>query len=216
MNLDYTHITLVIDRSGSMHSVKTDAEGGVNAFLTEQALQPGRCTYSIFEFNHTVVPRTEFAPIDNHTRYFLNPQGNTALHDAIAHATIETGKTLKSMPEATRPGRVMLVIMTDGWENASREYRDPASVKALLKRQQETYSWEVVFLSANLDVKEAQARSFDFGIQHTTAIPVLNGPNVRAAYAGLSASATQFRNTGAAVYDTVIDEPVKDPTQISA
>ena len=145
-----TDITLVIDRSGSMEEIRTDAEGGVNAFIREQARQPGEALLTLVQFDdeHEFVHRG--VPIKEVPPYTLVPRGSTALLDAVGRAINETGERLAKMPEAGRPGLVIFVIVTDGEENASHEF-SKAQIKAMIDRQQTKYSWHFTFLGADQD-----------------------------------------------------------------
>ena len=160
MRADLTDITLVIDRSGSMASIRQDAEGGVNTLIAEQAKQPGECRVTLvqfdteYEFLHQGVKASECPP------YRLVPRGSTALLDAVGRAISETGARLAAIPEAERPGLVVFVISTDGHENASREFTRE-QVKQMLAHQQEVYKWEFTFLAANA---EAFAEAGGMGI----------------------------------------------------
>ena len=150
MRSDLTDITLVVDRSGSMQAIRDDAEGGVNAFIQEQAKHPGEALLTLvqfdteYEFVHRATPIKKVAP------YILTPRGNTALLDAVGRAINESGERLAKMAEADRPGLVVIVITTDGQENSSTEY-SKAHVKELIERQQSQYNWQFTFLGANQD-----------------------------------------------------------------
>lgn len=150
MRSDLTDVTVVIDRSGSMDSCRTDAEGGLNSFIGEQAKLPGECLVSLVQFDtvyewvHKAVPAIEVP------KYSLHPRGGTALLDAVGQAINETGERLASMPEDQRPGLVAIVIVTDGQENSSREFQR-AQIKEMIERQQNDYQWQFTFLGANQD-----------------------------------------------------------------
>ena len=150
MRTDLTDITLVIDRSGSMEEIRSDAEGGINAFIRGQAQQPGEALLTLVQFDdeHEFVHRG--IPIKQAPAFTLVPRGNTALLDAVGRAINETGERLARMPEADRPGLVILVILTDGEENSSREF-SKARVKEMIQRQQTTYNWHFTFLGADQD-----------------------------------------------------------------
>jgi Mg-chelatase subunit ChlD len=160
MRNDLTDVTLVIDRSGSMEAIRSDAEGGVNKFITEQAKQPGECRITLvqfdteYEFLQQGVNAAECPP------YKLVPRGGTALLDAVGRAINETGARLAAMPEAERPGLVVFVITTDGQENSSKEFTRE-QVKKMIAHQQDTYKWQFTFLAANA---EAFAEASGMGI----------------------------------------------------
>ena len=150
MRSDLTDITLVVDRSGSMQSIREDAEGGVNAFLQEQAKQPGEALLTLVQFDTEYEFVHRGVPIKHVPAYTLMPRGNTALLDAVGRAINETGERLSKMAETDRPGLVVFVIMTDGLENSSQEFTK-AQIKQQIEEQQSKYSWQFTFLGANQD-----------------------------------------------------------------
>ncbi len=148
MRTDLTDIILVVDRSGSMEQIRSDAQGGVNSFIAEQANQPGEARLTLvqfdteYEFIHRGVPISEAPP------YKLVPRGMTALLDAVGRAVNETGERLAALDESERPGLVVFVVMTDGHENSSSEFTKD-QVKQMIERQQNEYSWQFTFLGAD-------------------------------------------------------------------
>lgn len=150
MNKNLTDITLVIDRSGSMQSMKSDAEGGIRSFIENQAKQAGQAVLSLVQFDDVAETVHEAVGIENVPIYNLVPRGSTALLDAIGDAITNTGKRLAAMPEATRPGLVVFVIVTDGEENASRRFTR-TKINEMIRAQTDIYKWEFVFLAANQD-----------------------------------------------------------------
>ena len=82
--------------------------------------------------------------------YKLEPSGSTALLDAAGRAINETGARLAAMDESQRPGLVVVVIVTDGHENASREI-NRAQIRQMIEHQQSVYRWQFTFLAANQD-----------------------------------------------------------------
>lgn len=150
MNAHLTDITLVVDRSGSMQAIREDAQGGINAFIQDQAKQPGEALLTLVQFDtdydfvHRGVPIAKAPPFE------LVPRGATALLDAVGRAINETGARLAQMPEADRPGLVVFVVTTDGQENSSREFTK-SQIKEMIERQQSQYNWQFTFLGANQD-----------------------------------------------------------------
>ena len=143
---NYTHLTLVVDRSGSMRSMQSDAEGGINTLLDEQFAEDGELTVTLVEFDNlidTVVRMTD-APLT----YNLVPRGSTALLDAVGAEIVRTGENLASLSEEHRPEQVLFVVVTDGHENASREYQLEA-VRNLIAQQRNQYNWVFQFLGAD-------------------------------------------------------------------
>lgn len=153
MKTGYTDITVILDRSGSMVSVKKDTIGGFNQFLEDQKKTPGEATITLVQFDHeyeVVYLRRSIADAPNLTDETYTPRGNTALFDAIGRTVNTLGETYSTMDETDRPEKVVLVIQTDGQENASREFT-AAAVKEMIERQTKDYAWEVVYLGANQD-----------------------------------------------------------------
>lgn len=155
-------ITVLLDRSGSMASVRTDVEGGFARFLEEQRRIPGECRLSLVQFDSEAIETLfEGCPIAAAAPISLVPRGWTPLLDAVGRTIGRTGERLAALPEAERPGRVLFVIITDGLENASREF-SRTRVRELIDRQQRVYSWEFLYLGANVDAfAEAGALGLD-------------------------------------------------------
>ena len=161
MRSDLADITLVVDRSGSMHAVREDAEGGVNAFITEQRNQPGAALLTLVQFDTEYEFIHRGVPVSQVPKYELIPRGMTALLDAMGRAINETGKRLADMAADDCPGLVVFVIMTDGFENSSREFTK-SQIKDMVEHQQQKYNWHFTFLGANQD---AFAEAGGLGIQ---------------------------------------------------
>ncbi len=153
MNSNLTDLTLVVDRSGSMETVRTDAEGGVNAFIKAQTQEPGDVLLTLVQFDTEYEFVHSGVPIAQVPDYTLVPRGMTALLDAVGRAINETGERLAKLEEKERPGLVIFVVMTDGMENSSREFTKP-QIKKLIKQQQDRFQWHFTFLGANQDAFE--------------------------------------------------------------
>ncbi len=157
---NYTALLLVIDRSGSMSSIRDDMVGGLTAMLAEQSAEPGLLTVDIVTFDDEIDHTHTLADPTTIT-IELDPRGMTALHDAIGVAVTGFGQMLSGLPEHARPGTVQVVVVTDGGENSSGEYSADA-VRALIARQTQQYGWDFVFLGANQDaVLTGAALGFD-------------------------------------------------------
>lgn len=150
---DSTLITVILDRSGSMGPLRQATVTGFNEFLVGQKAAPGKAQLSLIQFddqyevNYLAKPIEEAEPLTLEMYY---PRGSTALLDAIGRTIIETGKTLADLPEVSRPEKVIVVIDTDGQENASREF-DKKKINAMIRHQTDVYKWEFIFLGANQD-----------------------------------------------------------------
>lgn len=151
VNGQLTDLTVVIDRSGSMASCKADAENGMNRFIRQQQELPGECVFSLVQFDteyeavHLAKSIREITP-----DYVLIPRNGTALLDSLGRAITETGVRLRDMPESNRPGLVVFVVITDGQENASKEFTR-AKIKEMIEHQTNVYKWQFTFLGSNQD-----------------------------------------------------------------
>lgn len=150
MKADFIDLTLIVDRSGSMNSIREDAEGGVNTFIEQQRGEPGEATLTLVQFDTEYEFVHNGVPISEVPEYKLVPRGATALLDAVGRAINETGARLAAMDEAVRPGLVLFVVMTDGLENSSREFTK-TQVKEMIEHQESKYSWHFMFLGADQD-----------------------------------------------------------------
>ncbi|WP_232660471.1 vWA domain-containing protein [Pseudonocardia sp. TRM90224] len=145
-----TLIAALLDRSGSMQSLRSDTEGGFDAFVADQRAVPGevQVTLAQFDDHYEVVysrrPIAEVPPLQ------LHPRGTTALLDAIGKLVTDVGSELAALAEQDRPEKVIVIVMTDGHENSSREWT-PEAVRSIIAQQEQVYSWEFLFLGANID-----------------------------------------------------------------
>jgi uncharacterized protein YegL len=159
-NPDLTAIAFLVDRSGSMRRVKDDAEGAIAAFIDAQRAVPGHCLVRLADFDDTYRDVYPMTPIADVPPYTLEPRGTTALLDGIGRLVTGLGAELAATAEDERPGKVIVVVQTDGQENASQEWTQDA-VNELITRQREQYSWDFVFLGAGPDAIET-AQSYGF------------------------------------------------------
>lgn len=163
---DLTYIYFLLDRSGSMKTIKTDTEGGFAAFVADQRTAPGRCHVTLAQFDHAYdvvyagVPVAEVPPLT------LRPRGGTALLDAMGQLLTDAGAELAALPEDDRPGTVIVAVMTDGHENASAKWTHPA-VKALVEQQTKIYGWQFLYMGADQDAIEVGA---SLGVQRDYAV----------------------------------------------
>lgn len=184
-----TIIACVLDRSGSMASIIDDAIGGFNTFLTEQQKQPDKAymTIALFDDQYDLVQEgTEISKVEPFTVQTYVPRGSTALYDAI-------GKTINAIHAKVEKGdKVLCVILTDGMENASREYTSE-SIKSLIGKRKDEDGWEFIYLAANQD---AFAVGNGLGI-NLTANFAATAKGTQMSYAAVSAATTSYRSTGA-------------------
>jgi hypothetical protein len=187
MRKDYTHLIILLDKSGSMACLASDTIGGVNRLVAEQKALPGNFTSSIYQFNTGV---TEVQAFTQLTKENYKPAGGTALLDAICTAIDREGVELAALPEANRPDKVVVLIVTDGQENASTKFKRE-DVVSRKKTQSEVYKWEFVFLGANID---AFAEASALGINAVNTYQWNNTPeSIKASYCDTSKSLGAYR-----------------------
>jgi len=158
-----TELVFILDRSGSMSGLEEATTGGYNSVLKTQKEEPGTAFVTTvlfddsYELLHDRINIRELRPITG-KEYFV--RGSTALLDAIGKTINRVGNAQKHANEDRRADKVMIVIITDGMENASEEY-SYKRIMEMINRQKEKYGWEFVFLGANID---AIATAAKFGI----------------------------------------------------
>ncbi len=153
MKKNLTEIAVILDESGSMSSCKHDTIGGFNEFIKTQSKIEGDATVTFVKFSDYYKIINEGSPIEkveklNECTY--TPTYSTALLDAVGRTINSIGTRLSKLPESERPEKVMIVIITDGYENASKEY-SKTQIFDMVKHQREKYQWEFLFLGADID-----------------------------------------------------------------
>jgi hypothetical protein len=209
-----TEIICVLDRSGSMGSIRDDAIGGFNTFLDEQQKDKvDRCLLTLAQFDDQYEIVHESKPIEDVPKLTPEtyvPRNTTALLDAIGKTIDDSGKRFAAMPEEKRPGAVVFVILTDGQENASKVYSHEA-VMNRIKTQHDAYKWEFVFLAANQDAIKAGA---SFGI-HNAANFSHDAAGAQGIYQNLSKGVSNYRATKCST-DLKVDDAVSGKVTTSS
>lgn len=181
-----TEIAVILDRSGSMEIIKDDMVGGFAAFVNEQRAAPGALRMSLYRFDDEVETVYEDREASEVGPLELLPRGSTALLDAVGKAIVCIGERLRKKPEAERPGVVIVLVITDGHENASREY-DVAKVRQMIEHQERVYNWKFVYLGADAQgFAEARDQGFTRSLRY-------DEHSVREAYSGTSRSVRRYR-----------------------
>ena len=196
MKNDYTHIAVILDRTGSMETIRDDTIGGFNAFLNAQKGAPGLASLTLVQFDsqdpyEIVYHFKPLAEVPELTRETFVPRANTPLLDAIGRGINDLEKSLADKTEAERPSRVVMVLITDGQENASREFRKD-QIEKMIKEKQEKAAWQFVFLSADLD---AIGDALASGVRAASTLAHdKDSHGVGAAWASLSRSVSDYRS----------------------
>ena len=192
MKKNLTELVFILDKSGSMAGLERDTIGGFNAMLDHR-----------YELLHD---RTDIRAVRPITAREYRVGGSTALLDALGKTIHKIATAQKNTSEPFRAKRVMFVIITDGEENASREYASK-EVKEAIRRQKSRYGWEFIFLGANIDAVETAGR---FGIDAGRAanyVPDSQGTALN--FRAMSETVSAFRACGA-VPDACLDAVRRD------
>jgi hypothetical protein len=150
--LDEALITFVLDESGSMQHMEDAAREAFNEFLQEQINHGGRTWWTLATFNSQIrmrfehIPGAEVRPLK---RGDYQPSAMTALYDALGDAITATQKRLVESEDRGNPSDVIVVVMTDGMENASRRWTHRRVFDLIQECEQA--GWQFIFLGANQD-----------------------------------------------------------------
>ena len=160
-------LVFILDRSGSMGGLESDTIGGYNSMLSKQKKEKtGKVSVTTvlfddqYELLYNQVPIEKVSPMTEEEYYV---RGSTALLDAIGKTVMQV-KANQDKKEIK--DKVLFVIITDGMENASREYRAD-QIKKLIEERKEKNNWEFLFLGANID---AIGAAKDLGIDSSRAV----------------------------------------------
>jgi uncharacterized protein YegL len=181
-----THIHFILDRSGSMWEINDDTIGGFNSFIEEQKKNnDNECYMSLYQFDHEyqiIYKNKKISDIENLNNDTFIPRGQTALFDAI-------GRTVNNIINEENVKNIV-VILTDGFENASNEFTHN-NINTLIKNK-EKENIEFVFLGANQDALKTAS---NLGINTNSAMTYAQTPeNVRACFSGLSSAISRTRS----------------------
>lgn len=153
MEGNYLKIVFVIDESGSMSGTESDVIGGFNGFIEKQKQENfGKATVSVYKFNHTVnaiAKNLDIMDVERQDQRNYCPGGSTALLDAIGRGILETDEHTNSLTQDL-PDKVMMVIITDGMENASRRY-SVKDIRSMIDTHEKQMNWEFIYLGADLN-----------------------------------------------------------------
>lgn len=157
---NHTHILFILDRSGSMQSIHADVIGGINQFFTSQKAADGTADLTLVQFDthiETVLDGVDIQTVAPYRNEDFVPRGSTALYDAMGSSMEALGRDLAARREADRPANVVVAVMTDGEENASRHFTFER-VQQMIEHQRSFYNWEILFLASELSTHQASVR----------------------------------------------------------
>ena len=190
-----TELVFIIDRSGSMSGLESDTIGGVNGVLTKNRAVEGMANVTTMLFDDRLEylhDHKDLREVNNLTEKDYWVRGCTALLDAIAETIIHVEKVQGYLPKDAKADQVVVTIITDGLENASRRH-NYAEVKRMIEAHTEM-GWEFLFLGANIDVAAEAGR---LGIREDHAAPYMSDSiGTMAAYESVAEANVQARKCG--------------------
>lgn len=196
MKKDNTHITIILDRSGSMQTIRDDIIGGFNAFLQQQYEVKGSATITLVQFDSTnpyevIYEMLPIGDVSTLTAETYVPRGGTPLLDAVGRGINDLEASLAKMDEGQRPERTLFVIVTDGMENSSCEF-NKVQIEKMIKEKTEKLDWQFVFLSADMN---AINEAYGLGIQEDKSLLFQKSPKgSEHAWNTLSERTTEYRH----------------------
>lgn len=198
MKSNLTHIAVLLDSSGSMGSCYNDTVNGFNRFLADQKSAPGEATLTLRTFDtysRVVHNRVNVNHVADLSRANYSVGGSTALVDSLVDLIDQTGNELSAMPESERPSKIVVLVITDGEENASRRFNNQ-QLKDRIEHQKSAYKWEFVFMGADQNAihqagrygyTTANVMTFSKSPEGTSAAYLAVSSNLRSMRSGLKA-----------------------------
>lgn len=182
---EITEIVVVLDRSGSMESIKNDMIGGLKQFIIEQKQVKGKANFTLVQFDTKYEIIYEGVNIQDVNEINIVPRGGTALLDALGETIEKIIKRLINKPDR----KVIFVVITDGLENSSTRFTKSVIVKNI-NHMSKKHKWKFIYLGANQD---AIQEGSSLGINSINC-STFDSFNVSGALNTMSLNVTSFRS----------------------
>jgi uncharacterized protein YegL len=172
---NHSHILLLLDRSGSMAKIKPAVIKGFNTFVQAQRKVEGTADLTLVQFNDTCEVQFDGVPLEevpDLTEATFQTSSRTALFDAVGQSMELLGRKLAEMKEVDRPDRVVVSVLTDGFENASVDY-SLVDIQKRVEHQQSFYNWEFIFLAAD---PRSMAIAAEMGVPEEDQVSWISNP----------------------------------------
>ena len=189
-------IICILDRSGSMRQLAEDTIGGYNSFLAKQRQEKGTAEVTTILFDdqyEKITDAMDIKKVPDLTAKEYYARGMTALLDAIGQTVTSTLGKMNQEGICPAKRRVLVLIMTDGKENNSKEY-NKADVKAMIETASKDYKWNFIFMGANID-SVAEANAIGINADHAVNYDH-TGHGVKKSFSRMNAAAKEMRETG--------------------
>ncbi|MBE6521093.1 MAG: VWA domain-containing protein [Thermoplasmata archaeon] len=205
MDQSLMELVFILDRSGSMSGKESDTIGGFNSLIEKQKGEEGDALVTVVLFDdqyEVLYDRVSLKTIPKMTTKEYYVRGSTALLDAVGKTINKTKAIQDGTEEAARPGKTLFVIITDGLENASREYRADV-VKNLVETRKKDDDWEFLFIGANID---SVAEASKIGIDANRAAGfATTGESMRSVYDTVESVVRTARKSKGRMSDSIAD-----------
>jgi len=207
---DVTLVSLLLDESGSMDSCKGATISGFNEYIqglkagSNEKAKAGQICFTFTKFNSDGVKVVHngigISKVANLNDASFKPASVTPLYDAIGRTIVAIDKQIEE-DKKTKKYNVLMVIMTDGMENASKEYDQKKIADLISKREKD--GWTFAYLGANQDAWEVGA---SFGMSKGNTM-TYDTADMRAAFSTLTASSLGYYTANAAPTKSFFNEP---------
>lgn len=214
-----THVVMLLDESGSMGSHRKSVVDSFNEYVSQLKTETKRCFISLYKFDsrpglpllrkvfkNRKVKECYALTMDQYT-----PHGGTPLYDAMGMLIT---KTKDRLPKSAK---VLFVVHTDGWENASQQYNQER-IKNMVKRLEKKRGWTFVYLGEG---EQAWNAGYDFGIDNVAnfssnlrGAAMSNLATATTAYACSSTVGGAMGATQSFYHDAGLDSDSVDPEEI--
>jgi len=192
----FTDITIILDRSGSMAGAEEKTIKAFNNYLLEQKQMAAKAIISLHQFNvgyETIYKNIDLKKAPDLTNNTYNPNGGTALLDAVGKTINEKTQFYKSLSKNKKPEQTLILIITDGEENSSFEFT-LSTIKKMISEQKKK-GWQFAFIGAEID---AYAEAGHVGIGRGQTMRLNSIQDFNQGFASASNATMKMRATGSA------------------
>lgn len=186
-----TDILICLDRSGSMASIKKDIEGSFKEYIEKQKQLPGECRVTLSQFDTVYELVYENRLIQDISSITVDPRGGTALIDSLVKLIDDSGKRYNDMKPEDHPNSVVVLVLSDGETNSDKEFTKE-QLKSRIELQQNSYSWQFIFIGCNFDSISA---GNSYGINAGSSLNFANtSGGIAAAFCAVDNATTYYRS----------------------